>query len=742
MNVHNKIATLTSVLILFGCNQEQGSQANNTEQHSTITTQDIVSYSPENTVSTLDLTQAVSVDSSEKVRLSAIEPLSDYNQCTIVEQKGLIAHIATDNSQVCRFIYSVEVDDSLVQSSGIAQIVVSDNQLNSAPLRPLTRTVQHSSTLHIKLKDILPTSTHVSKESIELYADTSTGATGRVSLEGDSLHYTAPENTSGAVRLFYTAQDAQMTQVHSGVVYITISESNTAPVAQTNTELPDRVLTDYPNKRFIIDIRDYISDDDSNDLQLIEVYTNGLGTREILPWSTQFEYAPSQSGEHYINYVVTDHYGGYAIGSLHFNVLYYASIYDEQQNMTFSATYTLEELSRMDGSYSGVFMEIGTTGEPGYYPIFDRHLAQAYCTRKGQTLPTKTQIHQLFQNHLKSQPVYQTSYHWPSGVPYVGSDGTVSLNNGVYDSGFEGYLTCISKVANPVDYSFDNENYSGSWDETVELSASQQVGAYGKVPLPIDSYLLEYQITETVPENLHELVEVKIVNNQVTVARSSTAVKQAKLKLTSPNVAGDIDAVNLSIGLSECPSDVTIEETQILGCIPVIYEQDGTAFSAALPDQILSQLGFNLSNNTPKALKKSNSAPDYSYFDPSIIGEKVSSHPSLAPFITPLCEKFNASLVAGRDNWRWAWDDTLYGFKSKTRLLQGDLAERLTNWMSTNTGETTQDVGQGFYSVSGVNNLYQSNQAGNSNEIVTQGVAGTDGPTRKQWQFITCVSAP
>jgi len=745
MTLHKKIITLTSVLLLFGCNQEQGNQSTSVVQHATITTQDIVSYSPENTVATLDLTQAVSTDSDEKAHLASIESLSDYNQCTIVEQKRLIAHIATDTSQVCRFTYLAKGDDSHSQSTGVAQIVVSDSQLNSAPLRPLNRAAQHSSTLQINLKDILPTSTHVSKDSIELYGETSTGEKGSVSLQGDVLHYTAPKNSSGAVRLFYTAEDAQLTQVHPGVIYITISETNTPPIAQTNTELPDKVLADTPSKRFTIDIRDYISDDDDNDLQLVEVYTNGLGTREILPWSTQFDYAPTQSGDHYISYVITDHYGGYAVGSLHFTVMHYASIYDEQQEMTFSATYTLEELTRMGGAHSGVFMEIGTTGEPGYYPTFDRQLAQAYCTRKGQTLPSVDQIRQLFQNQLKSQPIYTTSYRWPSGMPYVGSDGTVSLNDGNYDSAVsnsvvEGYLTCVNAKAGPTEYSFDHKYYGTDWDETVMVSASQSLSNYDFQPLPVEEYLLEYQVTETIPDNLHELVEVKIVNNQVTVARSSTMVRQATLEVRSPNVSGNTDKTTLLIGLSECPSDVTVDETQILGCIPVI---DGSylAFTAALPDQILSQLGFNLFNNTPSALLKSNTNPNYSYFDPQILGDYVHNHPKLDPFITPLCEMLNASLVAGRDNWRWAWYDSAYFKLPESTSLTSPLASEITRWMSDNTGYSLAATGQGFYAVSDKNVLYQDNQANAWDFIVTQG-AYTASSYIKEWQYITCVSGP
>ncbi|CAK6716402.1 Putative outer membrane lipohypothetical protein [Vibrio harveyi] len=738
MTLHKKIISLTSVLLLFGCNQEQGNQATSTEQHSTITTQDIVSYSPENTVSTLDLTQAVSVDSNEKVLLSTIEPLSDYNQCMIVEQKGLIAHIATDNSQVCRFIYSAEVDDSFAQSSGIAQIVVSDNQLNSAPLRPLTRTAQHSSTLEINLKDILPTSTHVSKESIELYADTSTGAEGRVSLESDSLHYTAPENTSGVVRLFYTAQDEQMTLVHPGVVYITISETNTAPIAQTNTELPDKVLADYPSKRFIIDIRDYISDGDNNDLQLIEVYTNGLGTRDILPWSTQFEYTPSQSGEHYINYVITDHYGGYAVGSLHFNVLQYASIYDEQQNMTFSATYTLEELMRMDGAHSGVFVEIGTTGEPGYYPTFDRQLAQAYCTRKGQTLPSVDQIRQLFQNHLKSQPIYTTSYLWPSGMPYVGTDGTVSLKDGNYDSAasnsaVEGYLTCANATADPTEYSFDHANYGGNWDETVAISASQELSPNERLPLPTNEYQLQYNVISTVPPRLENLIQVELSNNKVTVSRDSTVIKRATLELSSPNIAGNTNTTSLLIGLNECPQNATVEEIHTLSCIPVIYEDNGVIFTGTISDPTLSEIGFILNSDlTPSRLRKTRSNPDYSFFVDMIGDGRALHYASLENFVQPLCDKLNASSVAGRNNWRWSWDIYDNGeLPSPRAVINSSLASSLTNWLLTHQWQYRTPA-QGYFYLD-TSRQYQQRQSGEEIEL-----AFDLGNT----QFITCVSAP
>lgn len=744
MTLQIKLAAATSLLILFGCNQKEVSQTIETDQYSTITAQDIVSYSPENTVATLDLSSAISVDNGESVRLSSIEPLSDYNQCTVVEKKGEIAYIDTEGSQVCRFAYTAEANISQSHSTGIAQVIVTENKPESFSLNPLTRTTLHSSETQISLQTILPASTHVNEESLELFGTTSSGALGEVFLDGETLYYTSPKNTSGAIRLFYTAQDEQLTQVHQGVVYITISETNTAPKAQTETTLIDKVLTDYPSKRFLIDVRDYISDDDSNDLQLVEVYTNGLGTREILPWSTKFEYTPSQSGEHYINYVVTDHYGGYAVGSLHFKVLYYASIYDEQQDITFSPTYTMEELSRMNGSYSGTFIETGETGDSGYYPTFHRDLAQAYCMRKGQKLPSRNQILMMFQNTLKSQPIYQTSYQWPSGMSYVGSDGTFSLYDGtVSPDDTAGYLTCISSALNPTEYSFDSKYYAAGWGESTMISASQEVDAYERVSLAPDKYELEYQITSTTPENLFELVDVKIHDNQVIVSRNSDLIKTAILELRSPNVAGNQNTTSLMIGLTACPQDVTVEETQILGCVPIIYEQDGPAFTAALSNQILSQIGFNVFNSPPSALKQSNTYPNYSYFDPNILGDDHNLHSDLAPFLTPFCEKLNESFVAGRNNWAWTWDDALLGaLPTYNRDLQGSFATEVTNWMSESTNLDSGTVGQGFFSLTSENLLYQSNQVRNTAQIVTQGVPGKGYSTLKQWQFITCVSAP
>ena len=720
--------------------EEQPNETNpSIPQNITISAQHTIELKPESELSWVDLSEAVTSDQPNLLELSEVTPLSAHNHCDVIQIKGLKYQIETAAAQVCRYRYRVgpKAEQYQGQSEGISQVVVSDAAQDVTPLQPIGQTVYEDSTEQIDISESLPLNYHLDATSIELTGNTSTDNLGTAEeLEQDMIQYTSPTNTTGNVEIYYSAINELTDSVRPGVIYITLGDLQAGLIADTHRQLEEKVLADEPSHSFNIDVADFVTAQENQTITLVEVYTNGQGTRVVTPNSTEFLYKPNFTGAHYINYVVQDEKGSYAMGGLTFNVVSYRSIYDPTQKLTFSPTYTFDEIVRMGGTYSGLESEFGVTGEPGYYPTFDRALANAYCVTEGKRLPTSDELSSMYNHIISPNSAYTSEYRWPVGSRYATdynhNDETVrcSLSSGKCYIGNDtsAYVSCVKELYTSSEYSFEQAIQGAGWEEKNTLSASayDESEAYYN-PLPKEEYQLSYTVVKTVPEGLNDLVQVKIVDNAVTVSRTNDSLKQTTLELHSPNVSGDIDKVTLLIGLSECPSGVTVNETQLIGCIPVIYEDDGTAFSGALPDQILSKLGFDLLSDTPNSLRKSGSTPNYSYFSP----HNVSNQTDIAEFITPLCEQLNASIVAGRDNWTWAWDPSLHGDKEGTRTLQGNLASELTNWISTNTGASAMTVGQGFFHIIH-NNLYQSNQLNDDNRITLQSFL--------QWQYITCVS--
>ncbi|CAK1836643.1 hypothetical protein [Vibrio crassostreae] len=734
---------------LFACGPEstqedQTAETNpTTPQEVTITTQHTIKFKPESELSWVDLADAVVSDQPNILELSEVSPLSKHNHCDVIQIKNLKYQIETANAQVCRYKYRVKAKAEQYQghSEGISQVVVSDTTQDVTPLQPIGQTVYEDSTEQIDISENLPSNYHLDATSIELTGSTSTGNLGTAEeLQQDVIQYTSPINTTGNVEIYYSAINELTDSVKTGVIYITLGDLQSGLIADAHRKLEEKVLADEPSHSFKIDVAEFVTAKENQSITLVEVYTNGQGTRVVTPNSTEFLYKPNYTGNHYINYVVQDETGSYAMGGLTFNVVSYRSIYDPAQKLTFSPTYTFNEIARMGGSYSRLNSESGVTGEPGYYPTFNGTLANAYCITEGKRLPTSDELSSMFNHMISPGSAYTSEYRWPVGSRYATDynldNKTIrcSLSSGKCYIGNDipAYVTCVKELYSSSGYSFEQALQGADWEEksTLLASASDESETYYH-NLPKEEYQLSYKVVKTVPEELNDMVKVKIVDNAVTVSRTNDSLKQATLELQSPNVSGDIDKVTLLIGLSECPSNVTVNETQVLGCIPVIYEADGTAFTAALPDQLLSQLGFDLLNNTPNLLRNSNSTPNYSYFSPQT---NISYHTDIAEFITPLCDKLNASMVAGRDNWTWAWDKSLHGSKSGSRYLQGNLASELTNWISTNTGLNVGMLGQGFFQITAHNANYitQSNQTNSSNRIYSQSF--------KQWQYITCVS--
>jgi len=730
---------------LLACDSEstKEEQPNETNpvipQSITIAAQHTIEFKPESELSWVDLTNAVISDQPNNLKLSEVSPLSEYNHCDVIQINGLKYQIETANAQICRYRYRVEAKAAQYQghSEGVSQVVVSDTTQDLPPLLPIGQTVYEDSTEQIDISKNLPPNYHLDETSIELIGDTSTGSLGSAqALEQDIIQYTSPANTTGNVEIYYSAVNKLTDSVIPGVIYITLGDLQAGLFADSDRQLEEKVLADELSHSFKIDVSEFVTAQENQSVTLVEVYTNGQGTQVITPNSTEFQYKPNYTGKHYLNYVVKDEKGSFAMGGLAFNVVSYRSIYDPKQKLTFSPTYTFDEITKMGGSYSRVESESGVTGEPGYYPSFTTDLGRAYCITEGKRLPTSSEVSAMYHNMIAPDTAYNSEYKWPMGSSYI-TDVT-GLKCSLYDGQCAdigqapiGYLTCVKELYASNEYSFAQEIMGASWGEKSILLASAHVGADVYYPLPKKEYQLSYKVVKTVPEDLNNLVKVKIVDNTVTVSRTNKSVKQATLELQSPNVSGDIDKVTLLIGLGECPSDVTVDETQVLACIPVIYEEDGTAFTSSLPDHILSQIGFDVLNNAPNRLTKTNTNPNYSYISPKT---NIDDYTDIAQFIIPLCNQLNASMVAGRDNWTWAWDNSLHGRKDGTRYLEGDLATELTKWMTYYTAYPSQMVGQGFFHIDHDNSKYlkQSNQADATNRIMQQNL--------HQWQFITCVS--
>lgn len=735
-------ATFAAVISGCGSESEPSSSDNNTSQHIIIETRNVVDDAAIDSLTTIDLSDAVKTKENVELRLDSVTPLSEYNKCSVVNMKGLSYSVETDISQVCRFEYTVVPTEEAFSGKayGSSEVLVSDS--GNERITPIARKAVQGEDISIDLSPYLPSGALLDSDSLELRGVTGTGELGTVSALSNTINYIAPTNTSGQVQIYYTAINDTTGMLYSGVIYVAISlDANTAPSATLNSELEDFYLSE--GSFFNVDVSSYISDPDGDELQLIDVYSGEQGWAQILPLSTSFIYTPTSSGTHHITYVVSDNRGGYAIGTLYFKVMSYASIYDSANDKTFMPTMTFDDLEQSGGVYTSIHGEDGTLGKAGFYPVFDRELAESYCITRGTRLPSFSELEALFEGELDSQSVWSSQYRWPAGVGYMSVEGrTVSLYNGREAFDQFGYVSCVHEDFDATEYQFTKAYYSADWNVPTAVQARATYNGY-EFPLPVENYELEAELISTNPVDLDSHVEIRVRENKVTISRTSEVVKSATVKVTDPSVQGDLDETKLIAGITECPSGVSVAETQVLGCVPVIYEEGGSAFTAALSDAILERFGLDIKQNQPSYFRSSDTIPNYTYLDTQDIFSSnwnYDLYVESAEIHQSLCDLYNESKIGGRDNWEMMSSmETNHVPDPNSVQWEGTLAEELTTWFNAETGLSTNEVGQGYL----VHNLYYGNvRQVNQFTVYNYGQyqGGTPYPGTKEWQFLTCFS--
>ena len=734
---------------ISGCGNESGNESddNKISQHIVIETRAALDEASVDSLTTIDLSNAVKTEENIDLRLESITPLSEHNECIVQSMKGLKYTVETDVSQVCRFEYTVIPMEAQYSGKayGTSEVLVSDN--GSDRIAPIAKQMTQGQILLIDIEPYLPIGAQLDPTSLELRGVTDSGELGEAVAINNTIEYTAPNNTFGQAQIYYTALDNSSGMLYSGIIYIAISlDANTAPIADKNSELEALYMSDIILGGRNINVESYVNDPDGDTLQLIDVYTATSGWAKVLPNSTSFFYTPNEVGMHNITYVVSDRRGGLAIGTLYFEVETYRSIYDSVNNKTFLPTLTFSELEDSDGVFTSISSEDGSKGKAGNYPIFSRSLAEAYCITKGTILPTTAELVALFNGELEGQAVWSSEYKWPAGSSYMTSDGSVSLFNGAITTDSAGYFSCAQKDFSPTEYSFVKSHAQADFGSPFLVTASATYNG-NEFILPEEKYDLQVGTITTNPPALESLVEVSIDKNRVTIDRTNDSVKTASVKISDPSVQGAIDELVLVAGVTECPADVSVLDTQTLGCVPVIYEvtspegNDSTeAFTVALSDTILERLGLDLYQDQPSYFRSSNSIPNYTYLDPIEIFDVIGTwqeYEATAQIHQRLCDIYNENAVAGRQNWAIGSTRSDYNDIVIDPIWGGTLAYDFTMWMSAETGRDVSEIGQGHL-VNNLGNVRQNNQYSDLNKGHFQG--GLPYEDYKQWQFLTCWS--
>ncbi|MGI2799780.1 Ig-like domain-containing protein [Photobacterium damselae] len=578
----------------MGCNGSSSSSGDIEPSPSikeiSINAQSSLSFGQTKSTEIVDLRQRVNSENNQPLIIDNVDSLDD--NCEIISVESLTFQVRTYDSSVCRFKYSVKPASSEFsgEASDISQLVVNDDSGYNKYLPPVSKVTKPLG--KVTLDDVsllIEAGYEIVTDSLELIGDTESGDVGSLSnISKKGFTYTAPD-TQGIVRIFYTEKNVDTNDVKTGVVYIAIGQNeNTSPIA--SDQYLGVLATVNGNKN--IDVSSYIDDQDGDELQLVYA-SSFLGSVEINS-NHSFMYNPVSTGDEIITYIVSDHNGGYGIGTLKINVLSYENIIDENQKLEFAAPYTFNDKSLFD-VFSDSMSEFGATGVTGNYPIFKKDLAEAYCLTKGSRLPSVQELKSMKSKVLSDSPIFETKYKWHSGTPYLTkSDEAFSLVDGKSTVSDIGLFSCVKSIL-PPEWHFYSDMTKGVFNKQISVSIVSDIDDIIK-QYPIYDYDLSYKIVEltkngSVIKNPDDFIDITIEQNKV---------------LAQPKKGFDIDGVSMQLeisdssvsdtvlviyGLTSCYPGIDAEKAALLGCIRSINGKNNEKFTLAIPDVIMEQLG-------------------------------------------------------------------------------------------------------------------------------------------------------
>lgn len=722
---NNLIITLL-LLGLFGCGGSDDSNDGNTPSKKvSISAQDALKFAQLNTKTTIDLRQRVQAKDNESLVLSDVKSIN--GDCDILSIDGLSFDIYARNANVCRFEYSVKPASNSYTGSAkaVAQIVANEDPEQGQFLPPVSRTMQKDQSVTFKLSDLVEPGYILDPNSVVALNATGTSDTGELSdISKSEFTYQAP-NTETIVRIFYSAINETDNIVKPGVIYVAIGQNtNTNPVALDRTLVPIA----YSDGDITIHVDDLVSDMDPDD-KLQVIYAKGvLGSIKINE-DLSFKYIPGGLGTEFINYIVTDHNGGYGIGMLEFDVTSYKPIIDTAQKLIFLPPMTM--LSPRLSTASGRYYESGLSGIPGFYPIFEYSLAEAYCRTNAARLPSKDELQRMWASVLE-EPVY-TKYKWQSSLDYLTNDHSqqVSLSDGKsYSSDDLGYFTCV-KSTEGLNWDFVNTHIK------TELGRKVTILERYEEPLTHDVIYRnpkEYQLKAEVkkllingrPEDL-DRVNITIKDDTIEVVNVSWASRtdSVYVDISVTDLSIPDKQVSLSIGFTVCSKGTTPEEAIKSSCVYTVAS-DKARFTLAIPMDMLPE-------NYPAELHL-----DVFGGENGFVGTKQPNNKKWWDYIKPICDEMNLQKIDNSDRWAPGLElepghdsgySTVSGTDDYTAMKQW------VQFMYEQAGGSmkTAELGQGYAGLP--DTQYVINQVNDSSQMAKQEQGYFDALT-----FASCVS--
>ncbi|EPN4952626.1 Ig-like domain-containing protein [Vibrio diabolicus] len=480
---------------------------------------------------TVHLSPFIVSGSQTQVKLTNVNLLSDSDACqTPLSKDDFSMQFDTkiDGSAMCDYEYTViatnkDSNESVEKSSTISVVSSTSPTPILTPIPYSMELDNGTPTVSIKIDDELANVGDTFPPGYVLSDDFALLGDGSVTVESNlrTIRYTAV--SEGPHRIIYQLDDPNGSEHRFGSIDIAVSDGSHIKPVVDNAIYPNPI---EPGEEVIIDVEPYITSPNGYDLQLVHVNSFNATVSPNTPndlTNTEFKFVAHLSGDHYVAFMVSDHYGGFGSGIMKVSVVdpnqkpKWSNIYFDSN--IYLAPITNHEAEQQNVDYSGKFLD------SGYRPaiemaIFGEAKARQYCKSKGR-MPLASELLDLYQNEPPG-----ATHNWPVGLPYWAEDnGTevlVDLKNGDQPehSNQSYYVTCVvdgrliswptksTAIANGVD--------------TVEIEA-----IYSIDERPIEGVFLSADITGSA-----------VLNND-----TGTTNAEGKVIFTATNIAAEVVSI-------------------------------------------------------------------------------------------------------------------------------------------------------------------------------------------------------
>ena len=396
--------------------------------------------------------------------VSLVEPVTELESCQdiVFDSTGYTVSF-DDFVGVCVYKYYAENSAVSEQQASAYAVSVSQRNVNSEVemFSPISETTFIGETLTIDLKneDIAAQvpSGYQMDESVTVIGDGEATA----DTTKQTITYN-PIQEGGFATIIYSYSNES--EVKLGSISVSVSSStNTGPEAEDfdYSKEPGAVIVNT-GQEVTIDLSNHVSDADENPLQLISTESWNAAVSPVNPQdmdNLKLTFQTSKVGEHFVSYVVSDHYGGYATAMIRVEV-HDPDLAPSWGNLNLDMKYYSAPLVKSDADAQGVeyvSTHIDSGAQDANVVTMNFAQAKKLCAATGR-LPKVDELNALSNIGGVGPANYDS---WPVEIGYWANDNgnaiSVDLSSGEPNDSLNAggqYVTCVSEGG----YEIDRQN--------------------------------------------------------------------------------------------------------------------------------------------------------------------------------------------------------------------------------------------------------------------------------------------